>query len=141
MQKTQNPTEIILPNNDLSREIAELSTDIKYSAVFALGGTALTAAGIAGAYSMVTGEHVLPVVDDVFIGSGVLTSGVGMGAAGIGRSVSLRMQRRELRKQERQELTTAREHYQQNQELYQAEALKDASAAGISVNGWHIDEK
>lgn len=141
IEAVQSVPEIIPPNHELSNKIAELNTDIKYSTAFALGGTALTAAGVGGAYSMISGEHVAPVVDDIFIGSTVLTSGLAMGGAGIKQSISLRKQRRQLKKQERQELTIGSEHYQQNQKLYQQKALENATAAGVAVNGWHLEEK
>ena len=92
--------------------------------------------GLTGVYSLVSGEKVIPIADELGPGMGLLSMGTAIAGAGVSRLVSTTRERRQLKREERQAVAEAVEHYQQNVGLYQEHALADAAAAGVEVKGW-----
>ncbi len=137
MIQAPTPQEIIPPDYALSARIEELSNGIRYSETMAIGTLAVGASGVTGAYLLLKGESNNPFVQYVGPGSGALSVGwwtVGL----VGQSLSLREERRPLRRQERQNKVLAAQHYEENEGFYQTQALQDAIEADSNIKGWSL---
>jgi hypothetical protein len=69
-----NPDNQTSQAQEASAHIAELRGDRRVFLGFMAGGLALLGAGVVGAYSLISGDHV-PVVGSIIPGAGALTSG------------------------------------------------------------------
>ena len=136
MSETRENKQIIYPDYELTTKIDELNTDIKYSTSFALGGLALSGGIVYASVSALTGKFDGSSAEVFAYPIGLATSGM-ISAVSAKQSFSLIRERHGLKKEQKQAVAQATEHYLENKELYQKDALQDAAKAGKPATGWH----
>ncbi len=142
-QNINQSNEIMTPDRAPYDRLNELKNDIRATNSI-LGFCAVAgAAGVAGTVELVnsykTGE-----TPSVIAYAGPPFGFLSMGAVGIGmipKSIELRSERRNLKNDIQATELEQYNHYQNNQELYQEEALKEAIHREVKTHGWPSDSE